>query len=55
MSPATATAEAHLPVELLAGYLDYVAGLDCAQQAKSLRRRGALRFDSSNASISTPG
>lgn len=44
MSPATATAEAHLPVELLAGYLDYVAGLDCAQQAKSLRRRGALRF-----------
>jgi site-specific recombinase XerD len=31
-------------VELMAAYSDYVAGLDCAQQAKSLRRRGALRF-----------
>jgi integrase len=29
---------------LLADYLDYVAELGCAQQAKSLRRRGALRF-----------
>lgn len=25
-------------------YLDYVGGLDCVQQAKSLRRRGAERF-----------
>jgi len=29
---------------LLDRYLDYVAGLDCVQQAKSLRRRGAGRF-----------
>ena len=32
------------PADLWAGYLDYVAGLDCAQQAKYLRRRGAIRF-----------
>ena len=38
MIPAT-TAEADLPVELLAGYLDYIAGLDCAQQAKKCRER----------------
>ena len=30
--------------DLLVGYLGYVAGLDCAQQAKSIRKRGAIRF-----------
>ncbi len=32
------------PADLLAGYLDYVTTLECAQPAKSLRRCGALRF-----------
>jgi integrase len=31
-------------VEVLDSYLGYVRGLDCAQQAKSLRHRGAVRF-----------
>jgi site-specific recombinase XerD len=44
MIPATTDAASNAPVDLLAGYLDYVNGLDCAQQAKSLRQRGALRF-----------
>ncbi len=44
MIRATAAARSDVPVDLLAGYLDYVAGLDCAQQAKSLRKRGAIRF-----------
>ena len=35
---------ARVSTDLLNDYLDYVGGLDCAQQAKSLRRRGALRF-----------
>jgi hypothetical protein len=42
-TPAAAVA-AHVSTDLLAGYCDYVGGLDCAQQAKTLRRRGALRF-----------
>lgn len=44
MIPATSAIRPDVPVDLLAGYLDYVKGLDCAQQAKSLRRRGAIRF-----------
>ena len=44
MIPAPAILESEMPVDLFAGYLGYVAGLDCAQQAKSLRRRGAVRF-----------
>jgi hypothetical protein len=44
MIPATSAIRPNVPVDLLAGYLDYVKGLDCAQQAKSLRRRGAIRF-----------
>jgi hypothetical protein len=44
MIPAHATDALDVPVDLLAGYLDYVDGLDCAQQAKNLRRRGAIRF-----------
>jgi hypothetical protein len=44
MIPATSAIGSNVAVDLLTGYLDYVAGLDCAQQAKSLRRRGATRF-----------
>ena len=44
MIPTTAVAGANEPADLLAGYLEYVDGLDCAQQSKSLRRRGAVRF-----------
>ena len=44
MIAATTASASKGPVDLLARYLDYVAGLDCAQQAKSLRRRGAIRF-----------
>jgi integrase len=44
MIPATAATGSDASVDLLAGYLDYVASLECAQQAKSLRRRGAVRF-----------
>jgi integrase len=44
MIPATATTNSDVPLNLLGGYLDYVDGLDCAQQAKNLRRRGAVRF-----------
>ena len=44
MTSVTATIASDASVDLLGGYLDYVAGLECAQQAKSLRRRGAVRF-----------
>jgi site-specific recombinase XerD len=41
---AVVTSNAAVGVEVLDSYLDYVRELDCAQQAKSLRRRGAVRF-----------
>lgn len=41
---AVAVVEAPVSNDLLGGYLEYVRGLDCAQQAKSLRHRGAVRF-----------
>jgi hypothetical protein len=46
MSTATGivTSNAAGASDVLAGYLTYVRGLDCAQQAKSLRHRGAVRF-----------
>lgn len=44
MSLAASAAGLESGADLLASYGDYVSELDCAQQAKSLRRRGAQRF-----------
>lgn len=44
MIPAAVLVESKMSGGLLDGYLHFVAGLDCAQQAKSLRKRGAVRF-----------
>jgi len=44
MIPAPGFVEPAGSAGLLAGYHDYVDGLDCAQQAKSMRHRGAGRF-----------
>lgn len=44
MSLTSCTVDPDAAGDLVAGYGDYVAELGCAQQAQSLRRRGALRF-----------
>ncbi len=44
MRAAAAIVEPSAEVDLFAGYVDYVAGLECSQQARSLRCRAAARF-----------